>query len=245
MTNGDKLILATLRKTVGPLPWYFDNLPKIRSSNQKLVWRRAAAARDNNCCALLHVAGQTDRVVLGVAMYTTVFPLWPNLIGLWFQDGLSIRVSAFDVDALPEFSINELAADQPGDRPGYVAGAAPVGEFYFSRDAIAEDRRIELPTAFSGMQSLMMPGNYAMVQEAACMAIFEIVRGRLPGTWRLRTMPQKWFNRDDFDMGYAWITRATRDPQSNRVIGEGFRIKPFVLKEDGCHLDRWIESDSP
>ncbi len=56
----------------------------------------------------------------------------------------------------------------------------------------------------------------------------------------VQALPQKWFTGAAFDIGYEWITKVTRHPGTNRLIGTGIRITDFMLSEDGCYLDRWL-----
>jgi hypothetical protein len=46
---------------------------------------------------------------------------------------------------------------------------------------------------------------------------------------RIEVYPQDWFNRANLDYGYQWVTRVAREPATGRIVGEGFRIEPFVL----------------
>jgi hypothetical protein len=42
-------------------------------------------------------------------------------------------------------------------------------------------------------------------------------------------------------VGQQWITRAARDPESHRIVGECFGVGTFLLEEDGCRLTEWVE----
>ncbi|HKQ49792.1 MAG TPA: hypothetical protein VJZ71_17085 [Phycisphaerae bacterium] len=127
------------------------------------------------------------------------------------------------------------------DYGGFRSGAEILGEFYFSLDLEAGEHRIDLPVAFSGLDRLLMVGSYAMIQEGACAAAFEIRPGTAPGSRRIAVYPQKWFTRDKIDLGYQWITRMAREPDSGRLVGDGIRLpRAFVMEKDGCHVERWI-----
>ena len=56
--------------------------------------------------------------------------------------------------------------------------------------------------------------------------------------------PQDWFNSSDLDFGYQWVTRVVRDPQTDRVHGEGFRLKPFELDDSLRQLARGATPES-
>jgi len=57
----------------------------------------------------------------------------------------------------------------------------------------------------------------------------------------VEVLPQKWFTPSQYKVGQQWITRAARDPESHRIVGECFGAGIFLLEEDGCRLERWIE----
>jgi hypothetical protein len=59
-----------------------------------------------------------------------------------------------------------------------------------------------------------------------------------PRLGRIEVLPQRWFTAREFDLGYEWITRVARDPQTGRLIGDGTRIAPFELDESGVRLAR-------
>ena len=55
--------------------------------------------------------------------------------------------------------------------------------------------------------------------------------------------PQDWFNNNEnTDLGYQWITRVARDPESGKVFGEGFRINHFRLDNSLRQLEHLYDS---
>jgi hypothetical protein len=52
-----------------------------------------------------------------------------------------------------------------------------------------------------------------------------------PGSGTLRLYPQDWFNDGRVDLGYQWVTRVARDPETGRIHGDGIRIDPFSLDD--------------
>ena len=49
-----------------------------------------------------------------------------------------------------------------------------------------------------------------------------------------------WFNTEEWDMDYQWISRVARDPKTQKFIGEGIRMGVFQLDETGKNLDKWL-----
>jgi hypothetical protein len=64
-----------------------------------------------------------------------------------------------------------------------------------------------------------------------------------PHAGLVEVLPQRWFTPRKFELGYQWVTRVTRDPESHHIIGEGVRMGSFELSDDGSDLRRWIEKN--
>jgi hypothetical protein len=237
----NRTVRKLLSTAPGPAPWYWESFPSVELAHQRLVWRKNPADTGRSLSVLLQPEGRDDSVSLAVSMYSRVFRLPPNLLGIWFEENNRIRIFAIDPDSLKEFSLNAPLPVSVKDYGGFTCAGGVLGEASTSTDLEADEHRIDLPLAFAGLQSIIMIGNYARIREAACAALFEINPGTTPGSWRLGVMPQSWFTRGGFDLGYQWITRVARDPVTSRIVGDGIRISPFVLTENGCHIDRWIK----
>ncbi len=54
-----------------------------------------------------------------------------------------------------------------------------------------------------------------------------------PREGRARFVPLAWFNEDSMDLGYQWITRCARDPETGWMFGDGIRVDPFAVDESG------------
>ena len=52
--------------------------------------------------------------------------------------------------------------------------------------------------------------------------------------------PVDWFNTEEWDMDYQWISRIAIDPKTKKFVGEGIRIGIFQLDKTGKKLDKWI-----
>jgi hypothetical protein len=238
----DHIVRELLENATGPAPWYWNSFPLVESNIRHLTWLRNETDPRRTHSVVLKPVDDADQIVLAVAMYSRVFALPPNLLGLWVEERLRIRIIAINPDALEEFPFTSEPPETVRDFGGFTCSAnAVIGEAWTSTDIEQGEHRIELPIAFAGLEKLILIGSYARIQEAACSALFEIFPGKAPGSRRIQVMPQKWFNKDEFDMGYQWITRAVRDQDSGRIVGDGMRVSPFVLTEDGRHIERWIK----
>lgn len=236
----DNAVLDLLSRAAGPAPWYMESFPEVEANGVRLVWHRDELRRGREYSVLLCPEDAPGHAVLAISMYSRVFSFAPNLLGIWFEDENGIQVCVLDPDQLTPFPLNEPLSNTAKHRDAFSCAANCLDQFCFSRDLEAGEHRIELPLLFAGVQTMLFIGEYAKTQEAACSAIFEIRPGVAPGSRRLGVYPQKWFTRDDYDLGYQWITRVAREPVSGRLVGDGIRIAPFVLKEDGEHIEKWI-----
>ena len=52
-----------------------------------------------------------------------------------------------------------------------------------------------------------------------------------------------WFNNGKYDFSYQWITRVARDPQTQRIFGEGIRLGMFQLDKTGRTVEKWLSSN--
>lgn len=234
----NRSILKSIASAVGPAPWYWQTFPEMEIGGQKFNWR---CDENPERRVLLATDDRPRQARLSVHIYTRVFVIPPGILGLWFEDGPALRVIALDPDSLGDFAADSVPSE--GSRqPFYATGHHVLGEFRIDRQLDEGEHVIDVPTAFAGTEQLLMVGSYSKVQEAACAAIFEIKRGTRAGSHRIAVYPQKWFNRDDYDLGYQWITRVARDTKTGRLVGDGIRISPFILQEDSMHLDRFLKS---
>ena len=118
------------------------------------------------------------------------------------------------------------------------SATAPLAEMEISSRLTAGTHAVEVPLEFCGIAELLLIGSYpAPSKDAAACAIL-VLR---PSAGEVTVLPQSWFTADKFDVGYQWITRVIRDPQTGRIIGGGIRIRDFELGKDGMMLERWLE----
>jgi hypothetical protein len=98
--------------------------------------------------------------------------------------------------------------------------------------------KIEVPSQLATVDELILPTSYkAMSKNDPAFALFVVYMQ----AGLVEVLPQKWFTAAQYEVGEQWITRAARDPESHRIVGECFGVGKFLLEEDGCRLERWIE----
>lgn len=239
----NRRILGQLSRVVGPAPWYWTTFPAVTSKGRELVWRRNEKANGRKHSVVLHEAGKPETVLLAVDMYSRVFSLPPNMLGIWFEEGQRIRAFAVNPDSLVDFQLSEPLPPSVSDHGGFTCSGGPLVGITVTMNQGAGEYWIELPMEFAGLTHQMMVGSYERIREASGTAIYEIQKGPAAGSCRLKVLPLKWFTGDTFDLGYQWITRTARDAKTGKIIGDGIRVTPFILKEDDSTFDRWITQD--
>ena len=174
---------------------------------------------------------------LALNSYCRPFFVTPSYLGIWCPEGRALRMTCFDPDTLKAFDLAELAGwfKQSSDR--IYAHTAPIAEFEVPLDLAAGTHKIDVPPQFAGVEELIVPTSYKAMSSddpAYALFVFYLHAGLV------EVLPQKWFTAAQYRVGQQWITRAARDEQSHRIIGECHGVGTFLLDEDGCRLERWL-----
>lgn len=228
-----------LAHTIGPTPWYWQTFPAITSSaRQRFDWQHQGEDGPTGYIVTLSLEQEPEKPRLALNTYCRPFFVPPSYLGIWCPEGRSLRFACFDPDTLKAFDIAELAGwfKQSADR--IYALTPPVADFEIPLDLAPGTHKIEVPPEFSMVEELIIPTSYkAMSTDDPAFALFVFyLHGGL-----VEVLPQKWFTSAQYRVGQQWITRAARDPESHRIVGECHGTGTFLLEEDGCRLARWIE----
>ena len=98
--------------------------------------------------------------------------------------------------------------------------------------------RMDVPPDLQTVDELIIPTSYpAKSPDDPAFALYVAY----PHAGLVEVLPQKWFTASQYQVGKQWIPRAARDPESQRIFGECFGTGSFLLEEDGCRLDRWLD----
>jgi len=228
-----------LSETVGPAPWYWETFPGFHShSRQRFVW--AYHGTEGPVAHLVTLGLEQDKETIRLALntYCRPFLIGRDLLGIWCPEGRNIRLLCFDPDQLKAFDISEVAGwfKQSSDR--IYSATAPIADFDLPLSLSAGTHKVEVPREFSSVDELILPTSYKpMNPDDPAFALFVIyLQAGL-----IEVLPQRWFTSAQYQVGQQWITRAARDPESHRIIGECFGVGAFLLEEDGCRLAEWID----
>lgn len=227
---------------IGPAPWYCKTFPAIYSaSGQRFVWRDHG--QDGALAHVVSLALEQDasKPRLALNRYCRPFLIPSGHLGVWCPEARTIRIVCFDPDELKDFDLNEIAGWFRQSTERIYAATPPLAEFEVSAQLSPGMNKIEVPPEMQGVEELIVPVSYpAKSADDAAMALFVFYLH----AGLVEVLPQKWFTAAQYDINYEGIIRAARDAESHRIVGDGIRIGSFLLGEDGCSLDRWIETHS-
>ena len=229
----------TIGRAIGPAPWYWETFPAITSgARQTFQWQHQGQNGAVAYVVTLSLAQQPDQPRLALNTYCRPFFVSPSNLGIWCPEGRHLRFACFDPDALKTFDLAEIAGwfKQSGDR--IYSHTAPLAEFEIPLELAPGTHKIEVPSEFAGVEEIIVPTSYkALSADDPAFALFVVY----PHAGLVEVLPQKWFTAAQYRVGQQWISRAVRDPDSHRLAGECFGVGNFLLQEDGCRLERWLQ----
>jgi hypothetical protein len=231
-----------ISKTVGPVPWYWQTFPAFRSlAGQRFVWTHHGEQGPIGHLVTFGLEQQPGQARLALNTYCRPFPVPPHYLGIWCPEGRNLRLTCFDPDQLKAFDLAEVAGwfKQSADR--IYSATAPVVDLEVPVSLEPGMHKIEVPVELSTVDELIVPSSYkAMTKDEPAFALFVFyLQAGL-----VEVLPQKWFTAAQYRVGQQWITRAARDPESHRIVGECFGVGTFLLEEDGLRLAHWIDRRS-
>jgi len=231
-----------LAHTIGPTPWYWQTFPAITSAaRQRFDWTHHGDEGPTGYLVTLALEQEPEQPRLALNTYCRPFFVAPSFLGIWCPEGRSLRFTCFDPDTLKVFDMAEIAGwfKQSADR--IYAHTEPVADFEVPLDLAPGTHKIEVPPELAMVEELIVPTSYkAMSNDDPAFALFVFYLH----AGLVEVLPQKWFTAAQYRVGQQWITRAARDPESHRIVGECFGVGAFLLEEDGCRLERWVEKTS-
>jgi hypothetical protein len=231
-----------LQRTVGPAPWYWKTFPPLNSvARQRFVWTHHGEHGPLGYLVSLGGEEEPDKPRLALNTYCRPFLLPGSRLGIWCPEGRSIRLAVFDPDQLQGFDFAEIAGWFKQSSERMYAATAPLADLEIPLALAAGMHKIEAPAELRGVDELILPTSCpASTSDDPAFALYVVyLQAGL-----VEVLPQKWFTASEYQVGKQWITRAARDPVSQRIFGECFKMGSFLLEEDGCRLERWLEKSA-
>jgi hypothetical protein len=227
-----------LSQTIGPAPWYWKTFLTFQSlSGQKFVWTHHGDQGPIAHLVTLGLEQEPDKARLALNTYCRPFLVPPHFIGIWCPEGRNIRLTCFDPDQLKSFDLAEVAGWFKPSADRIYANTAPDEDFEVSLTLAPGTHKIEVPPSLAGVDEVIVPTSYKAMSNddpAFALFVFYLQAGLV------EVLPQRWFTASQYRVGEQWITRAARDPESQRIVGECFGVGTFVLEEDGCRLEKML-----
>ena len=231
-----------LARTIGPTPWYWKTFPQVNSvSGKRFAWTHHGSEGPLGYVVSLGLVQEAEKSRVALNTYCRPFFVPPSHLGIWCPEGRSIRLTCFDPDQLRAFDLAEIAGWFKQSAERIYAATAPVADFEIPLGLEPGMHKIDVPAELRSVDELIVPTSYPAKgndDPAFALYVFYLQAGLV------EVLPQKWFTASQYQVGKQWITRAARDPESHRIFGECFGVGSFLLDEDGCRLDQWIEKSS-
>jgi hypothetical protein len=228
-----------LARTIGPTPWYWKTFPPLNSAaGQRFVWTHHGEQGPLGYVVSLGLEQEPDKPRLALNTYCRPFLVSQAQLGIWCPEGRSIRFVGFELDQLQAFDFAEIAGWFKQSSERIYAATAPIADFEVPLPLTPGTHKIDVPAELRAVDELIVPTTYPAKTHddpAFALYVFYLQAGLV------EVLPQEWFTASQYDVGQQWITRAARDPESHRIFGEGFRMGSFLLEEDGCRLEKWME----
>jgi hypothetical protein len=231
-----------LQRTVGPTPWYWKTFAAPNSvSGQRLAWTHHGEQGPLAYLVSLNLEQEPEKPRLALNTYCRPFFMPSSRLGIWCPEGRSIRFVCFDPDQLKAFDFAEIVGWFKQSSERIYAATAPVADLEVALGLNSGMHNIEVPPELREVDELIVPTSYpAKSPDDPAFALYVVyLQAGL-----VEVLPQKWFTASQYQVGKQWITRAGRDPESHRIFGECFGSGTFLLEEDGCRLERWMEKST-
>jgi len=231
-----------LARTIGPTPWYWRTFPQVNSvAGQRFAWTHHGSEGPLGYVVSLGLAQEADQSRVAMNTYCRPFFVPPSHLGIWCPEGRSIRLTCFDPGQLKAFDLAEIAGWFKQSSERIYAATAPVADFEVPLGLDPGMHKIEVPAELMLVDELIVPTSYPAKgsdDPAFALYVFYLQAGLV------EVLPQRWFTASQYQVGKQWITRAARDPESHRIFGECFGAGSFLLEDDGCRLDQWMEKST-
>jgi hypothetical protein len=228
-----------LREAPGPSPWWCRN--SISSALGPLAWKKVDTPAGFNV-----LLDSEEKPRLALPMYIWFRPLEEGWMLLWrtrhdaqLAMPTAIVVQLLNVDQLRRLADLDqwLGQTPPPVDPHFSAPSEFCATTEISAAYAAGEHSLSLPPAFERVpEFFVVAQNPALPTEpgGATFCIYAVD----PAARTIEVSPQDWFNDGTPDYGYQWITCATRDPASRRLLVSGFRIDSLILDETGRQVEQ-------
>ncbi|MBC7862151.1 MAG: hypothetical protein IAF38_04200 [Bacteroidia bacterium] len=222
------------------LPWYLKKQePLLQYKNNSLNWEYIEKI-DGKFIGIVKLCDEEKTL----GLFNSVVYVHASTDGLFFCIWKRLESTA-GLQKIELYSVNDLSSitdekmemqkliDNYGS--GYLLTGKPLASVSFTLLPEKEFIEVEFPEEFKMFDEFFyttdIPGLYQNANpDWTNTAILSVV----PKENKIYIFPQDWYNQSEqLDKGYQWITRATRNAETGKIIGQGIRMNNFELDESG------------
>ena len=224
--------LELLDAAPGPAPWYGKSLPDFQAGDRTWSWRTEPGGDDVAPWPVLR--SEPDGIIRFVpGWYTYAVDAGHGHLLVWrSRNSGAIELKLHRVESLAP-----VAFSRPKLRSGDLCGQPPAEaiDIPLLPPGAYDGFSIETPVALNEVLLLATWPTTTDLQPALAVYAWQ------PGPGTVTVFPQTWFTPNSHDLGYEWVTRIARDPESGRLVGDGIRIPAFELDDDAMTVRRLFE----
>jgi hypothetical protein len=227
----------------GPSPWYFrPNVTLCSTKFGNVHWKHGEEGTPSSGKILL----ETDQgQVLAIIDFCHYIQFLEKTLFLdWYQPyppnplTFPVEISLYDCNKMKPLSHTTSTFSRMKSKgKNFLSNGGIIASVNIPTTQL-ERSSITFPDPIKHIPELFMLAESSAVLSSKSKTCIILVH---PTEGYYEIFPQDWFNMGNYDFGYQWITRVTRDPETKRIIGDGIRLGSFMLDESMRNLDQWIE----
>lgn len=249
-----KEIQDFLSDVPGPSPWYLAAMgPNIEG--YKTDWldgekftklKRTGKQNKSFTGKTVLLINDRPRLILDFQCY--VQKMEDNNLLIWYEqtddktaENLEIRILLIDLNKLEDIDSPDNIAEKlnQNNKVGFIGQV--ISEFSIDKNLDFGIHDIEVPNDLKEIDEFLIfaksvsNGQESNYWDKMSLALY-IVNFK---EHKVEIVPQDWFNNGNFDFMYQWPTRVKREPKTNRIFGDGFRIGGFKLTKNNRQIKKW------
>ncbi|MDO9392013.1 MAG: hypothetical protein Q7U71_09605 [bacterium] len=228
------MALFTINKPLagvpGPSPWYYKEGSVLNKTRYR--WEHE---QSQTLAGITKLRNENGKIVLVLGLYCYLQKIYNSIYLIWYRSNPgnntspeTIQFILLDFTKLTEISnYEEIAHNLTIKHINFGVNSNDCIVSEFSIRILSEGRHtLSAPKPFTQIKEVLVISDYLSQneKERTHTAIYSFKFK----TGVVEVYPQDWFNTNDYDIGYQWITQVKRRIDG-RICGRGIRIPPFVL----------------